>query len=201
MNESGEYTESPEYETSEVYPEYSEAYPEYSEASWGEALPPRRGPTPVRTAPRQSAYAPRPTGTSNPVTQAQLQAALARVSSQITVNSNAIRTVDNRLRGATAEVGRQGSALRKEISDRKKVTDGIRREMQSTRELGAVVGLLAAQGGTLGSVAPLALLLPPETLGLSSASADSSATGGSLFGGSSGLVPIVAIAAAAGVFK
>ena len=199
MNEFSEYAENTEYESSEAYPEYSEAYPEYSEASWGEA---RRRPTPsVRTAPRQSAYVPRPTGTSNPVTQAQLQAALARVSSQIGVNSNAIKTVDNRLRGATAEIGRQGGALRKEIADRKKVTDGIRREMQSTRELGAVVGLLAAQGGPLGTVAPLGLLLPPETLGLSGgASSDSGGTSSSLLGGGS-LVPVIAIAAAAGLFK
>ena len=194
MNEFSEYTESA-YDSSDAYPEYSEAYPEYSEANWGEA----RGRPPVRTAPRQSAYTPRPTGTSNPVTQAQLQAALARVSSQISVNSNAIKTVDGRLRGASAEIGRQGGALRKEIADRKKVTDGIRREMQSTRELGAVVGLLAAQGGTLGSLAPLALLLPPETLGLSGASSDSGGTSSSLFGGG-GLVPIVVIAAAAGLF-
>jgi hypothetical protein len=193
MNEFSEYTESA-YDSSDAYPEYSDAYPEYSEANWGEA----RGRPPVRTAPRQNAYVPRPTGTSNPVTQAQLQAALARVSSQIAVNSNAIKTVDGRLRGATTEIGRQGGALRKEITDRKKVTDGIRREMQSTRELGAVVGLLAAQGGTLGSIAPLALLLPPETLGLSGSS-DSGGSSGSLFGGG-GLVPIVVIAAAAGLF-
>jgi hypothetical protein len=196
MNEFSEYTENAEYDSSESYPEYSEAYPEYSEANWGEAK--RRPSTPVRTAPRQSAYTPRPTGTSNPVTQAQLQAALARVSSQIGVNSNAIKTVDNRLRGATTELGRQGGALRKEVADRKKVTDGIRREMQSTRELGALVGILAAQGGTLGTVAPLALLLPPEILGLSAASSDSGGTSNSLLGGG-GLVPIIAIAAAAGL--
>jgi hypothetical protein len=113
MNEFSEYTESAESDTSESYPEYSEAYPEYSEANWGEAK--RRPSTPVRTAPRQSAYTPRPTGTSNPVTQAQLQAALARVSSQIGVNSNAIKTVDSRLRGATTEIGRQGGRCAKRL--------------------------------------------------------------------------------------
>jgi hypothetical protein len=193
----GEYETIGEYEA-ESFPEY-EAYPgEYSgEAAWPEA---RRPMSAVRTAPRQSAYVPRPTGTTNPVTQAQLQAALSRVNSQMTINSNAIKTVDTRLRGVSADVGRQGAALRKEITDRKKANDSMRREMQSTRELGAVVGLLAAQGGTIGTIAPLALLLPPDTLGLGGPSSTDSGTSSSLLGGSS-LVPIVVIAAAAGLFK
>src|SRR5437899_902118 len=113
MNEYSDYSENAsEYET-ETYPEYTETYPEYSEANWGEARR-KPAPPPVRTAPRQNAYVPRPAGTGNPVTQAQLQAALARVSSQISVNSNAIKTVDNRLRGVASDVGRQGAALRKE---------------------------------------------------------------------------------------
>lgn len=206
MNETYEYTDTAEYEPNvENYGEWSESPYEGEYADYSEARPQqrRRPPSPpVKTAPRQSAYSPRPSGTTAPVTQQQLQAALARVSQQIGVNSNAIKTVDGRVRGVVAEQGRMGGALRKEIADRRKDADKLRRELQSTRELSALIPLVAPPGTTLGNLAPLAHLLPSETFtgGGGSGGGDSGTMGSSLLGGS-GIVAMIAIAAASGAFK
>ena len=172
----------------------------YGESGYGEARRRPRPARPVRTAPRQSAYRARPTGTAAPVTQAQLQAALARVSQQIGVNSNAVRTLDGRVRGAVAEQGRMGAALRKMTADRRRETDGLRRELQSSRELSALIPLVAPPGTPFGNIAPLAHLLPSETWGGAATAASGSSPGGtgsSLFGGSN-VIALIAIAAAAG---
>jgi hypothetical protein len=205
MNETYEYSDVAEYEpNAEAFGEWGESPYESEYAEYAEARPPRRRPAPgpVRTAPRQSAYSPRPSGTTAPVTQQQLQAALARVSQQIGVNSNAIKTVDGRVRGVVAEQGRMGGALRKEIADRKKDAEGLRRELQSTRELSALIPLVAPPGTTLGNLAPLAHLLPSETFtgGGGGGGSGSGGTGSSLLGGS-GIVAMIAIAAASGAFK
>jgi hypothetical protein len=140
---------------------FDEAFDESDEA-YDEAAP-RRGvlPPPVRTAPRQSAFRPRPN--NNFVTQAQLQAALARVSSQIATNSTALKTLDGRLRGVTSEQARMTMALRKEIADRKKDAEVMRKEIQSAKELAVILPLIAKDNPLIGVLA----------LG-----------GGSLFGGS-----------------
>ena len=205
MNEQSEYTDVAEYElNAESSGEWAETPYDSEYTEYGEARAPRRRPAPpVRTAPRQSAYSPRPSGTGAPVTQQQLQAALARVSQQIGVNSNAIKTVDGRVRGVVAEQGRMGGALRKEMADRKKDTDGLRRELQSTRELSALIPLVAQPGTTLGNIAPLAHLLPSETFtggGGGGGTGGSGGTGSSLLGGS-GIVALIAIAAASGAFQ
>ena len=129
-----------------------------------EAMPRRGGMRPpVRTAGRQSAYRPRPN--NNFVTQAQLQAALARVSGQISTNAAAIKTLDSRVRGVSNEQARAATALRKEIVDRKKEDEALRKEIQSAKELAVVLPLIAKDNPLIGLLA------------LSSGS-------GSLFGGS-----------------
>jgi hypothetical protein len=145
-------------ELDEVDEAYDEAVDESDEA-FDEALPriPRRpARPPVQTAPRQSAYRPRPD--NNFVSQAQLQAALARVSGQIATNSTAIKTLEGRVRGVSTEQVRLTTALRKEVADRKKEEDGLRKELQSTRELAVIlpllggnplIGLLALGGGSM----------------------------------------------------
>jgi hypothetical protein len=202
MNEQYEYIDVAEYEpNAESSGEWAESPYESEYSEYAEARPQRRRPSPpVKTAPRQSAYSPRPSGTGAPVTQQQLQAALARVSQQIGVNSNAIKTVDGRVRGVVAEQGRMGGALRKEMADRKKDTDGLRRDLQSTRELSALIPLVAQPGTTLGNIAPLAHLLPSDTFSGGGGSGGSGGTGSSLLGGS-GIVALIAIAAASGAFK
>ena len=54
------------------------------------------------------------------VTEARLQAALARVGAQIKTNSDAIKVVNDRTSAITAEQARQTAALKKEAEERKK---------------------------------------------------------------------------------
>lgn len=142
-------------EADEAYDEaYDEATDEADEA-YGEAVRPfpRMAPRPqVQTAGRQSAYRPRPN--NNFVTQSQLQAALARVSSQIGTNSTAIKTVDGRVRSLSSEQVRLTGALRKEVSDRKKEEEGLRKQIQSAKELAVLLPLI---GGTNPFIGLLAL--------------------------------------------
>ena len=155
---------------------------------------------PIKTAPRQSAFTPRATSSPSYVTQVQLQTALARVSQQIGVNSTAIKTLDGRVRGTAAEQGRLGAGLRKETADRKKESDTLRRNLESTRELSALLPLVAKSGTTLGNLAPLAFLLPPDVLGGATGGSSSGSSSGILGGGSS-VVALIAIAAATGAFN
>lgn len=193
MSENFEYNDSAEYGPSEWSGENSEAWGDSSEA-WGEA---RRRSAPVRTAPRQSAYSPRPSGAGAPVTQAQLQAALARVSQQIGVNSTAIKTVDGRMRSLSTEQDRLQASVKKDMAERKKELETVRRELQSTRELSALIPMIAPPGTKLGSIAPLLHLVPGDILGttLGGSSSGSGAPGGS------NLLAIAAIALASGAFK
>ncbi|AUT64947.1 hypothetical protein [Paraburkholderia terrae] len=169
------------------------AYPESYDSEWADAA--RRRPNPVQTAPRKSAYQPRPPGSSNYVTHPQFRAALARVSQQITLNGNAIKTVDGRVRNVIAEQNKQAAVFRKEMAERRKDTDTLRRELQTTRELSALLPLIAPPGSRFGNIASLLHLVPADTLGgpLSSQST-SSASGGS------NLLAIAAIAMASGAF-
>lgn len=152
------------------FPELDEADEAYEDAideadeSYEEAAPRRR--PPVQTAPRGSAYRPRPN--QSYVTQAQLQAALARVNSQMSTNSNAIKTLDGRVRAGAAEQARLTAAVRKEVADRKKDTETLRKEIESTKELAVLLPLIAPGNPLIGLLA----------LG--------SGGGGGLFGGTGG---------------
>lgn len=198
-------------EAAEAYDEgLDEAYDEAWDEGYEEARPPPRGgmplPRPVPTAGRGSAYRPRPApgATQAPVTQAQLQAALARVSSQMGTNSKAITTLDGRVRSVTAEQTRLTAAMRKESADRKKDIDKLRGDLQSTTQLIALISLLFPAGSPGAGIAPLVFLLPPDFLNgiTGGGSSSGSATGSnqSAFGGS-GLVALVAVAAASGLLK
>lgn len=110
-----------------------------------------RGRPPVKTSGGGNTYRPRPN--NNYVTQAQLQAALGRVSGQINTNSTAIKTVDGRVRGLTAEQVRVTGALRKEIAERKKDAEAARRELQSTREMAAILPIVAGKNPMVGLLA------------------------------------------------
>lgn len=134
--------------------EYDESFDEYDEyEDYDEAIRrrmPRRAP--VKTAPRGSAYKPRP-ATTGPVTQAQLKEALAVVSRQVATNSTAIKTLDGRVRGVTTEQARTTAMLRKEIVDRKKDQDAFKKELQSTRELAALLPIIAKDNPIIGLLA------------------------------------------------
>ena len=174
----------------DAYPDY----PDYQDAAWGEA---KRRPPPVRTSSGRSAYSPRPTGTSQPVTQAQLQTALAKVSAQMTVNSNAIKTLDGRVRGVADDQSKLQAAFRKDSADRRKDLDGVKRDLQQTKELAALIPLVTAPANTptIARLAPLLFLLPGDAL-TSGYGGSSSSSSNSLLGGSN-LLAIAAIALAA----
>lgn len=159
----GELDEAYEGISDEAYEENDEGYEEAVRRPGGffsQAVP---------TAGRQSAYRPRanPAAASTAVTQAQLQLALARVSSQIGTNSTAIKTLDGRVRGVSREQERATAALRKEVVERKKHQEALSKEIQSTRELAAILPIIAKDNPMLG------LLLM-------------GGGGGSLFGGTGG---------------
>lgn len=193
--------------TSEAYGIPGEAYGdpeadfgEYDEA-WDDAYDEaaRRGGKaksmkPIAPGPAKSAYQPRPS-TSN-VTQAQLQAALARVSQQISTNSSAIKAIDTRVRSATAEAERAGIAARKEGADRKKEILAVRKDLQSTREMAAMLPLLTSLGGggAMATFAPL-LLLGNDVSGSDNANSNS-ALGG--LGGTTGLIMLMALSGGLG---
>jgi hypothetical protein len=178
-----------------------EAYDETYDESYDEARRPRRpAGRPVNTARRASAYQPRPN--TSTVTQAQLQAALARVSAQINVNSTAIKTVDGRTRAIAAEQARFTSGMKKEYSDRKKDILAVRKDLQATREAGVLVPIL----GQLAPNSPIAAFAPLLLLG-NDVSADPLAPGavpasggllGGLGGGSTGLIALLALSGAIG---
>jgi hypothetical protein len=131
---------------------YDEAYDENDEG-YDEAVRSRRPMRrpPVSTAGRRNAYRPRPD--TGGVTQAQLKAALERVSAQIGTNSKAIKTVDGRVRGIASEQTRMTSALRKEVADRKKDGEVMRKEIQSAKELSVILPLIAKDNPVIGLLA------------------------------------------------
>jgi hypothetical protein len=190
-----------QWELDEADPELDEAYDDSSDEAdfeaFDEARRTGRRPTgrPVPTAGRRTAFRPRPPSgaTSAPVTQAQLQAALARVSQQMNTNSTAIKTLDGRVRTATAEQAKLSAMVRRE-------TTGLRRDLQSTREMVALVGLLFPPGSPGAGIAPLAFMLPPDFLGGGGSSSSSSGQSGGMLG-NNGMVTMIAVAAAAGLFR
>jgi hypothetical protein len=143
------------------------------------------------------------------VTEARFQAALGRISSQMKVQSTAIKTVDGRVRALNADLGRQAAALRKETADRKKDIDGVRKDLQSTREMAALIPLIAGGGtvtvpagggsnipvtsSTIGTFAPLLLLMGPDLTGGSSGGSGSD---GGMFGGGMGLIMLLVLSQA-----
>jgi len=85
------------------------------------------------------------------VTEARLQAALARVGEQIKINSDAIKAVNNRTSTISDNVAAQTAALKKEMEERKKDTATLKKQIQDesrkAREL---------------SILPLLLQRPPQ---------------------------------------
>ena len=154
----------------------------------------RRNPTPVRTPSPQSSFQARPS--SNSVTQAQLQAAVRTLDGKITTLAGSVKTLETRTNSVAAEQDRMAAALRKEMDERKKSSDGIRRNLQQTKTLAVLLPMISqktedvvrADGTTakvvtqpsdgLSSILPFMLLMGGN-------SGDSSSGGGLLGGDSS----------------
>ena len=143
---------------------------------------------PPRTAPGTGLATPRPAGTTQFVTQGQLQTALAKVGAQIKTNSDAIKTVSDR-------VSTQADLLGKEVIARKKKTDELEKGLRQTRELTAILPLLSrpksvqlADTAIVGQgPAPKALVDSDDTLSfilpLMLLGGSGSGGGGGMFGG------------------
>ena len=186
INESEAYDEALDESPDEAFDEaYDEAFDEA-----------RRGRRPFKpiVPPRAStAYKARPS--TSVVTQAQLQLALAKVSQQINTNSKAIKIVDGRVRSVSAEQSRVSAGLRKELADRKKAILDVRKDLQSTREITALIPLLTTLGGGSG----IATFAPLLLLG-NDVSSDTPGTSGGLLGGigGGGITGIIALLAITG---
>ncbi|HEX6749582.1 MAG TPA: hypothetical protein VF092_19965 [Longimicrobium sp.] len=96
----------------------------------------------VKTGRGGGYYRPRPpAGSTKYVTQPQLQAALARVSADVKANSEGIKTVNARVNTLSSEQAAQGTALRKEVAERKKEGTQLKNETKKARDF-AVLQLL-----------------------------------------------------------
>jgi hypothetical protein len=104
----------------------------------------RRFRTPPRTAGGGGLFRPRtPAGPSASVTQTQLQAAMARVGAQIKTNSDALKTVNSRVATLGTDMTKQAAEIKKIATGRSKDTAGLRRDLNSTRQMAAIMPLLS----------------------------------------------------------
>jgi hypothetical protein len=101
-----------------------------------------------RTAPGRGTMTQRPQP-GNLVTEAQLQAALARVEQQLRTNSAAIQTVSDRVNTVAADQTRQATALRREIAGQRRQTEALRRDINQRLQLSAIFPLLLQRSVTL----------------------------------------------------
>lgn len=148
----------------------------------------RRGRPRINTAPGTGLVPPKPQ--AGYVTEARLQAALARVGAQIKTNSDAIKEVNTRLSAINAEQTRQAAALKKAIAEQKKETAVLKNNIQlaallpllirpATRTITKTAGgltegdkVLIDSGDSLSALLPLLLLG-----GMGSAPADGASSG------------------------
>jgi len=107
----------------------------------------RRFRTPPRTAPGGGLFRPRTPAASGPaqyVTQTQLQAAMARVGAQIKTNSDALKTVNSRVATLSTDITKQTAEIKKLTTKETRDTSGLRRDLNSTRQMAAIMPLLSA---------------------------------------------------------
>ncbi|MEI6099772.1 MAG: hypothetical protein WCS20_16070 [Alphaproteobacteria bacterium] len=156
----------------------------------------RPRPGPVLPASGRPLSQPRPpaagaTGnTGNFVTQAQLDAAMARARGEIVANANAIKTVDGRVRTVIGDMQKLQSSTKKDI-------EKLRGDLRTTQTLSAMIPLIAPPGSRFGAIAPLAHLIGPDLLSGSS----STSSGGSMLGNNNNLITIGALLFASGAFN
>src|SRR5215510_3217625 len=106
---------------------------ESEESEESEELAERRSPNrgrgrSPRTASGTGLVPPRPS--AGYVTEARLEAALARVGAQIKTNSEAIAGVNTRLSAVSVDVSGQSTKLKKESEERKKDVGGLKNNVQ-----------------------------------------------------------------------
>lgn len=191
-------------------------YEAYDEAAYdedyGEAARPRPGARPMPKVPtsRGSSYRPPvpPSVSGSSVTQAQLKEVIDRFNAALTTNGRAIAQVDGRTRTLATDQRRIDTGLRHEIDKRRNEIASVRRDLQSTREVGAMLPLLSmlAPGNSLVALAPMLLLgndvsaTPEDATPATTATQGSSSNGlfGGLGGNGMGMIALLALSGALG---
>ena len=168
---------------------------EHDEADWSE-YDERVGP---QGRPRQNRPLPKPPH-GNPVpsqpqagyaTKSELQATASRLDGRIATNSKAISTLESRTGSLASDHARLSMHVKREIAERKTVTDGLKKGLDEARQMAILLPLLSSQETkTVGGVENVVIdsgdsfskILP--ILLLSGGFGGSSTTGGGgLFGG------------------
>jgi len=105
---------------------------------------------PVPTGRGANYYTARPV--NQHVTQAQLQAALAKISKDVKANAVGIKTVGTRVDGVAAEQKKHTDALKKEIAARRRETAQLKSNMQMSAMLPLLTSksITVPAGGTVG---------------------------------------------------
>ena len=187
--------------------DYEAAFDEALDEDYGEARG-RVGPQAMSRVPtaRGSTYRPPVPAAmaGSAVTQAQLKEVVDRFNTALTTNGKAITQVDGRTRALDG-------GLRREMADRKKEISAVRRDLQSTREVGAIIPLLnlLAPGNTLVALAPMLLLGNDVSASATGSDSASSTASSGLLGslglgggaGGSGIMGIAMLAVLSGALK
>lgn len=205
MNGNYEYDESDEYEaeySSSAFETDESDESDEGESYWGESRRRGRGQSrPVRTAPRNSVFTPRPKGPGEPVTQAQLALAIAGVTRGVGLNSKAIATVDGRVRGVQSDQHSMKMAVKKELAASKKSLDKVRNDLKTTQMISAVLPFLAPSSSTATGFlkfAPILHLVGPDLLSGVNQGGSGGASG---LGGNTTFITAAALLVASGAFK
>ncbi|MGK9171299.1 hypothetical protein KXR53_33720 [Inquilinus limosus] len=183
------YLDAPDVDSPDIESWDTDLYDILEDESYDTESRRRRRPRPVRTATGASTFRGRPTG--GPVTQAQLEAALARVRQQITANATAIKTVDGRVRTVVGDMNRLQASAKKDLGK-------LRADLRTTQTLSALIPLIAPPDSKFGQVAPLLHLVGSDLVSGSGMSSTSS--GGGMLGNTNNLIAIGALAYASGIF-
>jgi|tagenome__1003787_1003787.scaffolds.fasta_scaffold20059700_1 hypothetical protein len=188
--------------------DYEAAYDEAIDEDYGEAAP-RPGSRSMPRVPtsRGSTYRPPvPASVSgSAVTQQQLKEVIERFNAALTTNGKAITQVDGRTRTLAADQQRIDAGLRREIDRRRNEINAVRRDLQSTREVSAVLPLLSllAPGNSLVALAPMLLLgndvsASPDATTTPAAQNNSNGLLGSMGGNGMGLIALLALSGGLG---
>jgi hypothetical protein len=190
--------------------DYSDFATDGESSDWSDAAPRGRGGRQFGRVPTARSGQPVPQqAASGYATKAELQATAQRLDSRIATNSKAIATVDGRTRTLATDIGKLGAEFRKEVAERKAVTEALKKGLDESRQLALLLPLLststttdiATASGTVKNVMvddgdQMSKILPILLLsgGLGSSSPGTSGSGG-MFGGDNSIA-LLAIATA-----
>ena len=147
---------------------YEEDWNEASDEAFDEAAPRRRpSPAPFRpqsrpTVPVPNLRPPQPAAAMGQyVTREQLKTVTDKVAAAFKVTNDAVGKIGSRTQRLAREQERLDAGLRKELTERKKEICAVRKDLQSTREMSALLPMLtnlAGPNNQLSTFAPLLLL-------------------------------------------